>query len=87
MTRTMTRDHYAKHGPKSSHVRCSLKGLTVRRERVFRVIPSSIAYPKFVLRIPRPLQRHTGESRYPETFKIPGFRVAQPRTVIRGCPE
>ena len=41
MTRTMTRDHYAKHGPKSSHVRCSLKGLTVRRDRVFRVIPSS----------------------------------------------
>jgi hypothetical protein len=48
MKRTMTRDHYAKHGPKSSHVRCCLKGLTVRGERVFRVIPSSIAYPKFV---------------------------------------
>ena len=30
---------------------------------------------------------HTGERRYPEVFEIPGFRLALPRTVIRGWPE
>jgi hypothetical protein len=30
---------------------------------------------------------HTGGRRYPDAFEIPGFRVALPRTVIRGCPE
>ena len=29
------------------------------------------------------LRRHTGESRYPEVFQIPGFRLALPRTMIR----
>jgi len=24
---------------------------------------------------------------HPEVFELPGFRVALPRTVIRGCPE
>jgi len=33
------------------------------------------------------LRRHTGESRYPEVFQIPGFRLALPRTMIRGWPE
>ena len=30
---------------------------------------------------------HAGENRHPEFFETPGFRVAQPRTVIRDCPD
>jgi len=28
---------------------------------------------------------HAGENRHSELFETPGFRVALPRTVIRGC--
>ena len=30
---------------------------------------------------------HAGENRHPELFETPGFRVALPRTVIRGCAD